>query len=87
MPPKKRPANEANVKSASTGNKKAATGAPVAAAAAVASSSGPALPFVPSVYVKLYRSTPVGKALTESLDELLAGEWQTEKKVRKTRCG
>lgn len=74
MPPKKRPASEANVKSASTSNKKAAAAAAAATPADSASTAQPGLPFVPKVFVKLYRSTPVGKALTESLDELLAGK-------------
>jgi transcription initiation factor TFIIA small subunit len=44
----------------------------VASSSAVPAAAGTKAAFVPKAFVKLYRTTPVGKALTESLDELLA---------------
>jgi hypothetical protein len=79
MPPKKRPsaATDASASTGKDGSKKPRVSAAVPDANSVQPEAVPGAAakaaFVPKAFVKLYRTTPVGKALTESLDELLQG--------------
>jgi transcription initiation factor TFIIA small subunit len=81
MPPKKRSSAATDASTSSTGKggskkPRVTSDASVAAAQPVVAVPGGAAKaaFVPKAFVKLYRTTPVGKALTESLDELLQAD-------------